>query len=135
MVSWLWERGMLLQMDDGDLAPKLGYWGVPSWVFMPTPTGNGDSFLEPSHRPPWPPVLSIQTPELFRGGPGPEHSLQVAVGGFLLCEALCFLVSLERLVYFLWSSFTSPPVATILSFRLDELPLGALILVLLPPAS
>lgn len=30
MVSWLWERGMLLQMDDGDLAPELGYWGVPS---------------------------------------------------------------------------------------------------------
>lgn len=107
------------------------------WVFMPTPTGNGDSFLEPSPRPPWPPVLFIQTPELFRGGPGPEQTLQVAVGGFLLYEALRFPVSLERLVCFLWSPLTSPPAVTILSFRLDEFcdPSGVLVLVLLPPAS
>lgn len=107
------------------------------WVFMPTTTGNGDSFLEPSPRPPWPPVLFIQTPELFRGGPGPEQTLQVAVGGFLLYEALRFPVSLERLVCFLWSPLTSPPAVTILSFRRDEFcdPSGVLVLVLLPPAS
>lgn len=29
MVLWLWEWGMSLQIDDGELAPELGYLGVP----------------------------------------------------------------------------------------------------------
>lgn len=109
--------GMSLQMDVGDLAPELGYLGVPGLGDYAYTHWEWGQFLRaltrgPAASTPFLSSLSFcmvateQTPQVLWVGP--------------CCIRCCVFLGPQSSVYLFWSSVPSPPAVTILAFGLDE---------------